>query len=111
MPHIVTTPSQSLQDYDIKNVQDYHRKSFQDAKIKLMAEEEPINKAFTIGFLIFLFIWVLIGFAAFITSLVCFGRKGTTIEKIIGLLLAIFFGPFYFIFFFFGGDYCGSLTK
>ena len=70
--------------------------------------EKKIDKAFSIAFLVFLFIWILIGFAAFITSLVCFGRKGTIIEKIIGLLLAIFFGPFYFIFFFFAGGYCGS---
>jgi small neutral amino acid transporter SnatA (MarC family) len=70
--------------------------------------EEKIYTGFGITFLVLAIIWILIGFAAFITSLVCFGRTGTVLEKIIGLLLAIFFGPFYFIFFFFAGGYCGS---
>ena len=57
-------------------------------------------------YLIFIIIWIIIGFIAFITSLVCFGRSGTIAEKIIGLLLAILFGPFYFIFFFADSTYC-----
>jgi hypothetical protein len=56
--------------------------------------------------LIFLFFWMIIGLAAFITSIVCFERSGSTTEKIIGLLLAIFFGPFYFFFYAFNGGYC-----
>jgi len=76
-----------------------------------VSEEQVVsqmNPALSITLLVFIIIWILIGFAAFITSLVCFGRSGTILEKIIGLLLAIFFGPFYFIFFFFAGGYCGS---
>ena len=57
-------------------------------------------------YLIFIIIWIIIGFIAFITSLVCFGRSGTIAEKIIGLLLAIFFGPFYFLFYGFNEGYC-----
>ena len=56
--------------------------------------------------LLFLIFWIISGFIAFITSIVCFFRSGTTFEKIIGLLLAIFFGPFYFIFFALNGNYC-----
>lgn len=56
--------------------------------------------------LLFLFFWMILGLAAFITSIVCFGRSGSTAEKIIGLLLAIFFGPFYFLFYAFNGGYC-----
>ena len=51
------------------------------------------------------FLWVVIGIIAFITSLYCFSRSGTTAEKVLGLVLAIFFGPFYFIFFSMSG-YC-----
>ena len=51
-------------------------------------------------------IWIIIGLAAFITSLFCFARNGTLIDKIVGLALAIFFGPFYFLFYAFKLDYC-----
>ena len=55
---------------------------------------------------ILMFIWALIGIFAFILSLICFGRSGTLLEKILGLFLAIFFGPFYFIFYMFNTKYC-----
>ena len=55
---------------------------------------------------IILLMWILFGIIAFIMSLVCFGRSGTLLEKIIGLLLAIFFGPLYFIFYIFNPSYC-----
>jgi hypothetical protein len=68
-------------------------------------ENEPLQKT-AIAIYIFILIWGLIGLIAFITSLVCFGRSGSTLEKIIGLLLAIFFGPLYFIFYAFNSNYC-----
>lgn len=55
---------------------------------------------------IFLLFWGLFGFIAFIMSIVCFGRSGSIEEKIIGLLLAIFLGPFYFLFYGFNKGYC-----
>jgi len=55
---------------------------------------------------IILLMWILFGVIAFLMSLVCFGRSGTLLEKIIGLLLAIFFGPLYFIFYIFNSSYC-----
>lgn len=58
------------------------------------------------GLMTFIFVWVFIGLVAFILSLVCFARSGSTFEKIMGLLLAIFFGPFYFLFYIFNGGYC-----
>ena len=66
--------------------------------------------AYGIVILIILFwIWIIIGFIAFITSLICFARNGSTTDKIIGLLLALFFGPFYFLFYAFKKDYCTKL--
>lgn len=56
--------------------------------------------------LIFIFIWMLAGFVAFIYSLFCFARSGTTLEKFIGLLIAFFTGPFYFLYLRFNGGYC-----
>lgn len=55
---------------------------------------------------IFAIIWALFGFIAFIWSLVCFAKSGTAIDKIIGLLLAFFTGPFYFIYLIFYKQYC-----
>ena len=56
--------------------------------------------------LIILLIWSLFGLIAFITSIVCFTRSGSAFDKVMGLLLAIFFGPLYFLFFAFSGSYC-----
>lgn len=53
-------------------------------------------------------VWVVAGIAAFITSLVCFGKSGTTGQHVIGLLLSLFLGPFYWIYFFAVKGYCGS---
>ena len=58
------------------------------------------------GLITFIFVWVFIGLFAFILSLVCFARSGSAFEKIMGLLLAIFFGPFYFLFYVFNKEYC-----
>lgn len=54
-------------------------------------------------------IWGMFGFFAFIMSLVCWGRSGSTGEKIFGVLLAMFMGPFYFIYFYASGTYCKVL--
>ena len=55
---------------------------------------------------IFLFLWIIVGVAAFIMSIICFGRSGSTAQHIIGLLLSIFFGPFYWIYFLAVSSYC-----
>jgi len=68
--------------------------------------EDIILPRSVIALYLFILIWSLIGVIAFIMSLVCFGRSGTLLEKIIGLLLAIFFGPLYFIFYIFNTSYC-----
>jgi hypothetical protein len=58
--------------------------------------------------LIFLLFWIFSGLAAFIMSLVCFGYGGTAIDKVVGLILAIFFGPFYWFFYGFNTYYCNK---
>lgn len=62
-----------------------------------------------IGGLIILFIlfgWVISGLVAFIMSLVCFGYNGSVSDKFIGLIIAVLFGPFYWIFYAFNTSYC-----
>jgi len=60
------------------------------------------------GIIVWLFLtfWILAGLTAFGMSLVCFGYKGSVLEKIVGLLLAFFLGPFYWIYYMYNGAYC-----
>ncbi len=54
-------------------------------------------------------VWALAGIAAIIMSIVCFGFSGTTMEKAIGLAIAFFLGPLYFIFYAVNKSYCRSM--
>jgi flagellar basal body-associated protein FliL len=86
-----------------------------------MASEQPIINVYTsngeedkksstkIVISIIIFIWAFLGIAGFIMSLVCFGRSGTSAQHIIGLLISLFLGPFYWIFYFAVPDYCKRL--
>jgi hypothetical protein len=57
-------------------------------------EEEEKNSPGKIIILVIVAIWIILGIAAFIMSIVCFGRSGSTSQQVVGLLLAIFFGNF-----------------
>lgn len=57
---------------------------------------------------IFVIIWSLLGFIAFIMSIVCFWRSGTFGQHIIGFLIALMFGPFYWFYYKFASGYCIS---
>ena len=62
----------------------------------------------SVAFLVVGTLWSLIGFIAFITSIVCVFKNSTLIENVIGLLLSIFLGPLYFFFFYLSSTYCSS---
>jgi len=64
------------------------------------------NKGWSIFILILALLWILAGIVAFIMSIVCFGYSGTEVEKIVGLLLAFFLGPFYWIYYYVSSKYC-----
>ena len=74
-------------------------------------EQQNNNNAKTTAIIVgvLIFLWIVLGLVAFIWSLVCFGRSGTTAQHVIGLLLALFLGPFYFIYFFVAPNYCKVL--
>jgi len=55
---------------------------------------------------IFLFAWVFLGLIAFVWSLYCFRKSGSTEQKVLGFLLAVFLGPLFFIYFRFSKNYC-----
>jgi hypothetical protein len=48
---------------------------------------------------------------AFIISIMCFGKSGTIVQQIVGLLLAIFFGPFYWLYYISVKSYCKSSSR
>ena len=58
--------------------------------------------------LIFILIWSIAGFIAFIMSIVCLSYEGGPTEKIAGLLLGLFAGPFYWLFYIYNINYCYS---
>jgi hypothetical protein len=59
------------------------------------------------GLFIFAIVWIVLGVAAFIMSLVCFSKSGSKGgQNVIGLLLAMFLGPFYWLYYIGGGSYC-----
>jgi len=55
---------------------------------------------------LFMFVWIVLGLAAFVWSLYCFGKSGTIFEKCLGLAMAIFFGPLFFVLYKFSPTYC-----
>lgn len=50
--------------------------------------------------------WVASGLTGFVSSLLCFLRTGTMLHKVMGLLLSVFTGPFFWAYVFFTKDYC-----
>jgi len=68
---------------------------------------QKVSSSFTI---LFILVWAVGGIAAIIMSLVCFGFSGSTAEKAIGLALAFFLGPLYFIFYAVNKNYCRSMV-
>ena len=72
---------------------------------------EGLDGAFKLagGLLILAVVWGVLGVGAFIMSLVCFAKEGsTTGQKVIGLLLAFFLGPLYWFYYAGSGSYCKS---
>jgi hypothetical protein len=51
-------------------------------------------------------LWMFAGLAAFIMSLMCFGYDNEPGYVFVGLLLAIFTGPFYWFYYAFNKRYC-----
>ena len=60
--------------------------------------------------IIFLIIFAIVSIYCVIKSLMCFGKSGSTAEKIIGVLIAFFTGPFYLLYLNFNTGYCEDET-
>jgi hypothetical protein len=53
-------------------------------------------------------IWIVSGAIAFIMSIICFFYDSTMDQKIIGLLLAMLLGPFYWFYYIYNTSYCNK---
>lgn len=75
------------------------------------SQEQPqpqpqLSSAATIILVVFLIIWFIISIWAIIKSLLCTGQSGTTAEKVLGIVIAFFLGPFYFLYLYANKNYC-----
>ena len=87
-------------------------------EMRIRHEEHDYNKrnatVSSIGFvgsiliLILMLIWLISGAIAFIMSIVCFFYDSTVNEKVIGLILAILLGPFYWFYYIYNTSYCNK---
>jgi hypothetical protein len=57
-----------------------------------------LAKGKSVIILVLMTVWILAGISAFVYSLYCFTKSGTTAEKILGFIIAMVSGPFYFIY-------------
>jgi uncharacterized membrane protein (DUF106 family) len=99
---------------DEHNKQQQEKRQQQEQEELLIHEQMNINNRGTsmivlLFFLIFMSIWTIVTIYAIIKSFICAGKSGTTTEKIIGILLAIFLGPFYLIYLSSMDGYCKDL--
>jgi len=60
----------------------------------------------SLGIFTVIILWSLAGIVAFIISIYCFTKSGTTAEKVIGLLISVILGPLYFIYAALNEKYC-----
>ena len=74
-----------------------------------MARDDDNSRETIMAALILGFIWAVLGMAAFITSIICFGRSGSFGQQVMGLIIATLFGPFYWIYFTYVENYCKPL--
>jgi len=55
---------------------------------------------------LFMFVWITLGISAFVWSIYCFGKSGSMFQKFIGLVMAFFFGPLFFLMYKYSPTYC-----
>jgi uncharacterized membrane protein len=51
-------------------------------------------------------IWIISGFIAFIASVICLFYNSSIGDKMAGLVMALFAGPFYWLFYIYNMNYC-----
>ena len=66
------------------------------------------NASMNVLVLIFLGIFIIISIYCLVKSIMCFGKSGSTLEKIFGVIIAFFTGPFYLLYLNFNKGYCND---
>ena len=105
--HLNHEEQHSQQEHEVKYEQNTEEKD--EEKKEKEHEEEPKKKegilyVILVGCLVITI--VILGLMALVYSLMCFGYQSTFFEKMLGLLLAFFTGPFYFIYYAYNKSYC-----
>jgi hypothetical protein len=102
-----------LQQDKIDEYNQEQREQRQQQEQKEQSNQEKINinnsassMILYLFFLIFMSVWIIVTIYAIVKSFICAGKSGTTAEKIIGIFLAIFLGPFYLIYLSSMDGYC-----
>lgn len=68
------------------------------------------NKLKTISLFVSIFtlLWFLTGLLGWLMSIYCFKYNKTKIENVVGILIATFLGPFYWLYYIYMQNYCGK---
>lgn len=70
-------------------------------------QEKPVSRTV----IVIILLWMMLGFLAFVFSLICFAYNGTFMQNWVGFLTAIVMGPFYWIYYFNAPGYCSSVSR
>ena len=79
-----------------------------DTETKKIIIEDLSWSYYSIFLLIIFIIWIITGIISFIMSIVCIFYDGTPGSKIAGLILALFTGPFYWLYYIYNLSYCNK---
>lgn len=64
------------------------------------------SSVYVIWISLLILIWIISGFTAFIASLICLFYNSSVGDKIAGLIMALFAGPFYWLYYIYNMNYC-----
>jgi hypothetical protein len=97
-------PAPTISEYDMFSL------VLGDAKAPLIYSLFKIitSSFYFIWIALLVLIWIISGFAAFIASFVCLFYNSSIGDKIAGLVMALFAGPFYWLFYIYNMNYCNK---
>jgi hypothetical protein len=97
-------PAPTISEYDMFSL------VLGDAKAPLIYSLFKIitSSFYFIWIALLVLIWIISGFAAFIASFVWLFYNSSIGDKIAGLVMALFAGPFYWLFYIYNMNYCNK---
>jgi len=78
----------------------------QEPQQQQQQEEPKMSSAGALVLIVVLVFLAIISIWAIIKSLLCTGKSGSTAEKVLGIVIAFFLGPFYFLYLYANKNYC-----